>query len=568
MKIHKYINQSIFALSLSMLTISCDDFLSIVPLNEVVLENFWTEKADVTSAVNGCYAALETPECITRMFVWGEMRSDNILIGSNPSQNVRHILSESILETNEYSAWVSFYQVINRCNTVLHYAPKVASIDPNYTDSELNATIAEMKTIRALCYFYLIRAFRDVPYITKPSLSDDNIYGDYIVGASSFDEILNNLIFDLEEVQDDAPKLYPNTLENSSRVTRCMIYTLLADLYLWKGDFDNTISYCEKVLDFKTEMYEEEVELAGTHNDIALFKDEYPLIEETTTSSTVYGNSYNKIFGTGNSFESIFELYFRENQKVKNSMISNFFISSSNGNIGAVSANEELYIDAATGNNDFFAKTDCRFMEGIIDGTSLYGITKYGLRSISIPDLTGNKINEISRSRRSSDYANWIIYRLTDVMLMKAEAHALKAKRIGEDVESRDSIMNANSLSSFKLVSAVYNRANCLNNVSKDTLVYTDYSSNLEQLVFEERRREFLFEGKRWFDLVRQSRRNSSTSILVNTVISKYKTNGSIIKIKLSSMDAIYFPYLEKELKSNPLLEQNPAYKTNESISK
>ena len=31
----------------------CSDFLDILPTNEVVLENFWTEKADVTSVLNG-----------------------------------------------------------------------------------------------------------------------------------------------------------------------------------------------------------------------------------------------------------------------------------------------------------------------------------------------------------------------------------------------------------------------------------------------------------------------------------------------------------------------------------
>ena len=34
---------------------SCD--LDLLPLNEVVLENYWTEKADVESVVNACYGS-------------------------------------------------------------------------------------------------------------------------------------------------------------------------------------------------------------------------------------------------------------------------------------------------------------------------------------------------------------------------------------------------------------------------------------------------------------------------------------------------------------------------------
>ena len=43
----------------AVLTTSCNDFLDILPMNDVVLENFWTEKADVNSVVNSCYEALQ-----------------------------------------------------------------------------------------------------------------------------------------------------------------------------------------------------------------------------------------------------------------------------------------------------------------------------------------------------------------------------------------------------------------------------------------------------------------------------------------------------------------------------
>ena len=151
-------------------------------------------------------------------------------------------------------------------------------------------------------------------------------------------------------------------------------------------------------------------------------------------------------------------------------------------------------------------------------------------------------------------------------MLMKAEAQALLVQKGMNDLN--DSIKNENSVGAFKLVSCVFNRANNLNDMSKDTLVYDDYTNAMEDLVLTERRRELLFEGKRWFDLVRQAKRNQSTSSLVNTVIPKFKTNANVIRIKLASMDAIYFPYSESELKANPLLVQNPAYQTSETIEK
>ena len=62
---------------------SCNDFLDILPLNEVVLENYWTEKADVNSVLNSCYETLEHSDALTRMGIWGELRSDNLMAGDN-----------------------------------------------------------------------------------------------------------------------------------------------------------------------------------------------------------------------------------------------------------------------------------------------------------------------------------------------------------------------------------------------------------------------------------------------------------------------------------------------------
>ena len=155
---------------------SCGDFLEIKPMDRTVLEDYWKEKADVTGTVNGCYEALANEAVVTRMGVWGELRSDNVVAGTSTPGNINEMLNENLLQTNEICQWSSFYNTINRCNIVCHYAPEVEQIDPNYTYNEMKATIAEMKTLRALCYFYLIRAFRDVPYTTVPSIDDNQNY--------------------------------------------------------------------------------------------------------------------------------------------------------------------------------------------------------------------------------------------------------------------------------------------------------------------------------------------------------------------------------------------------------
>ena len=141
-------------------TAGCNDFLDVLPMNDVVLENYWTKESDVTSVLMGCYESLQSGDCVTRMGLWGEVRSDNIRMGNSSAQDLEQMLKENILPTNGYCNWTAFYQTINRCNILMYYAPKVQELDPNYTQSEMKANIAEATFIRSLCYFYLIRTFR------------------------------------------------------------------------------------------------------------------------------------------------------------------------------------------------------------------------------------------------------------------------------------------------------------------------------------------------------------------------------------------------------------------------
>jgi hypothetical protein len=537
--------------------VACDDFLDLTPMNEIVKENFWTEKADVESAVYGCYSGLEATDCVKRMFIFGELRSDNVMQGSSTPWSDQQILKENILESNGWLTWECFYQAINRCNIVLTYAPGVAEIDPNYTDSELKATIAEVTALRALCYFYLIRTYRDVPYVTKPSADDSNVEEDYRVAPTPFKTILANLINDLEVVKGDAIKLYPEDTNktgdaaNTSRVTTCMIYALLADLYLWDEQYERSAYYCDLVLDYKMERYEDLLN-DGKADYLFLFRDKYPLYMEQPIGTTA-GYAYNQIFGTGNSFESIFELYYLNNQSVTNSLVSDYFGSSSQAQ-GYVVGADQLATEVYTGNNTLFQPTDCRVAEGWQDRGNFHAIRKYVSSSISFTPSKNNQAPTVSHTIRSTNYANWIVYRLTDILLIKAEA----------DVEL------GNLDEAFQLVSTVYNRANNFTTASADTLNAADYATQslMRDLVFNERRRELLFEGKRWFDLVRLSLRLGDNTKLIEAVTTKQKENVSAIKIKLHSEDALFFPYAKRELDVNPHLQQNPAYITNETSSK
>jgi hypothetical protein len=562
MKKLKYIVCSFF---IATVLTGCEDFFDTLPMNEVVLENFWTDKNDVTSVVNSCYESLESEDCMVRMGVWGELRSDNLKGGSNPSDEINQILKENILPSNSMCNWKVFYQTINRCNTVCYYAPHVQAIDPNYTESEMRANIAEASALRALCYFYLIRTFRDVPYTTAPSIDDAQ---EYVLPAIPFNDILDSLTTDLEKVKDDAVRRYylddsPNAYQNSSRITRVAIWALLADLYLWKGDWDNCIKYCDLVLEFKRQQYEDMLDRDGIVPDIELFGN-IPMILEKPSGATTYGYSYDAIFGEGNSFESLFELYFESNQRQMNTWVGKFYGGNNNNEIGYLGAPDFLRQDVATGTNTLFKKIDGRAYASISMVNQSYYPRKYYYEDVTFntQSVTAESSLNFSSSVRSREDANWIFYRLSDAILMKAEALIQRGM-----VDTSGVAVDYQR--AFQLINTVNKRAIDASPISSraDTLKMSDYVNSkvaMEELLMEERQREFLFEGKRWFDLVRMARRDGNNIRLSTLATRKYIENVNAIKIKLANPDRIYFPYAKSELKVNPLLKQNPAYSNTE----
>ncbi len=529
---------------------SCEDFLSTVPLNEIVLENFWENEAEVTSVVSSCYSGMADGEFLKRVMMWGELRSDNVTKGliNRDVKYVNHVqlpemLEGNILPNHEIADWSSFYRVINRCNTVLHYAPEVLERDPDFNESEWLAMEAEMLTLRALCYFYLVRSFRDVPLVLEPTIDDSK---PFMVAAADPDSVLDVLVTDLRKAELNAVKEYPmntNSMDISytkGRITQQAVWSLLADIYLWMERYDECIEYCEKVIAAKVEEAEEER---------MSYDGEYPLLANMKASATNNKHqAYNQIFGVGNSFESIFEIQidYPYNLKDRGDLLRAYY-GAADVDMGAYSVSAFIG-DGAKDGNTIFPKTDIRPSELFdVDDVNVYSIRKY-ISSMIDDDGGATKIMGM--------FTNWIFYRLTDVMLMEAEAL----------VERNDSASN-DLRKAFNITNAVYSRSN-LAAAESDSLTFSSYGSQskMRELVLLERQRELMLEGKRWFDLVRKARRDGTNGPMLDLAKRKYNKPDAV-KSKWIKPDMLYLPIYEEELKVNTLLKQNPEYETEETIS-
>ncbi len=501
---------------------SCDDWFSIYPESEMVYEDFWADKNDVLSMLGSCYRGMIEPGFMERLIVWGEVRSDNVVAGTGLSvgDDLQYLLDANLTATNGYTSWSYFSTVINYCNTLILYAPGVRDKDPNFTQSELNMYLAEAKAVRAFCYFTLVRTFRDVPYITEPYTDDTQ---DFYVSQCSPDLLINSLIADLESCVEDANDQFPQLAYTKGRFTKNGIRALIADMALWQGDYEKCARYCDEVL-------------ADTKSGLLL------------ESYSKYNTS---VFITGNSTESIFELQFVQ-ENIPNYVVNEFYGRSGSGSTRNTYQKLSAFDLCQDESSSLFGETDVRRYDAFFKSNSAM---------IPIQKYVAQRKENTTGTVRSSDYSviasskNWVVYRLSDIYLMKAEALAT----IGLDLQG-----------ALDMVSKTYDRANP--KLGAGSLKLSNYNSveAMRKLVLDERQREFIFEGKRYFDLVRLARyENSTENIVSNYLLRKYGTlDQTTTKSKLNTIDAIYMPISADELKLNSALEQNPFYDISSDITK
>ena len=232
-----------------------------------------------------------------------------------------------------------------------------------------------------------------------------------------------------------------------------------------------------------------------------------------------------------------------------------------NANFNPTQANLINQIDKD--NADYY-KNDVRGFESVYDfnGAAEEGfyIRKHvAMNRLSIMGTAPEK--ETRKMREFSPYdQNWVVYRVTDVMLMKAEALVQKAllqtqannnlldelasvSTVEDSLKLADQLYQVNQkvaklnvnaarqvqmvnaraiLSTSEVKSLVDSTKYAVSSVAYDSVDATGYitrqissfasftatASELEALVMNERARELCFEGKRWFDMLRYNYRH------------------------------------------------------------
>lgn len=343
---------------------SCQDWLDIMPPDGLVQDEYWKTKEDVEATLMGAYQQMT--EMDELLFLYGEVRGDMIARDNNTAGYIKDIMDGNIYPDNNLCDWTSFYKIINYCNFVLNYNSLVFDLDPTYTEYQRQGIESEALFLRSLAYFYLVRIFKEVPYLTQPTESD-NV--DLYLPKSSDSTILTAIKADLIEARKYVSDDYGSTENNLGRASKNAINALLADICLWNFEYEECLTYIDEI--------------------------------EKSIITLVIGGQWFSIFYPGNSIEGIFEIQYDEALGQGNSLYQVTYTQDNyTASLTATELLSRLEAKEITRGDGSFRETDSK-------------IWKYCGAAADAQSV-----------RPSSDRtsANWIIYRYADIMLMKAEA--------------------------------------------------------------------------------------------------------------------------------------------------
>jgi len=500
---------------------ACNDWLDVKPNNEQVTTDYWKSKEDVEAVITSCYYDLR--KAVPTLIKWGELRGGTFYTTTTADAKLQNF---ELTPSDAICKYDAIYTIINLANSVIKYAPGVN--DDTYYEAMMNANLCEAYFVRAYCYLILVKNYKEVPLVIEPYVDDTESFD---IAKSSEDEIIAQIKADIETAlaTNAAKATYEEDWQTKGRVTKWALYALMADACVWSEDYDKAIEYCDMILNAT---------------------DDFRPAFLTNTSD------WYSIFCDGNTNESIFELNWDYNTyNETNSFASLFSLSLSSTMRFTNSATEKLRKETSelvpTG-----TKVDSRCGRMLLgtyipsadnlDGwetATTYYLWKYA----------GTEVQDMTTTRQKQD-ANFIIYRVAEIILLKAQAE----------------IMKGNKLEAVRLINKIRNRAGLedFNGIDPDaegaaeSVAQLDEYALLEEVI-DQKEMEFVGEAKRWYDLLWLGRIQNykyKSQFIVKVIDGNQTTNSSWIQSVMQDANAWYMPLPQADIEHNSLLKQNTYY--------
>lgn len=155
-------------------TISCDDFLSVVPQDKLTTDNYYNSEKKIRANTSTLYGKVWWDFQSQFMWLAGDMLAGDLYYTYDQEGQFFYF---SYNNGNAYvtRGWQGLFRVVSYANSVINDVPKGAKgIPQNVIDN----AVAEARFIRGVAYYYLTEYWGEVPIIENSSemIASNNLF--------------------------------------------------------------------------------------------------------------------------------------------------------------------------------------------------------------------------------------------------------------------------------------------------------------------------------------------------------------------------------------------------------
>lgn len=266
----KFTLYSFAALALMLGTASCgDDFLSVEPSSSLPIDGYYTTESRMMESAVAAYDPMQWYDYFggwaPLSLVWDAMADDMYVGGGNTSdQSQIHLISQykSDPRNNIDGAWTTSYSGINRSIRLIDNAK-----DSDLSDDKKALFIAEGRAMRAWYYLVLWKTWGNIPFYEENLTSLP-----YLADQLTVDQVYEKVVVDLESVLDSEVLPMKQPDEWAGRMTQAAASMIYADYVMYQKDqsrYGKALGYMKAIIN------SHKYDLVKNYNDLYAFDKEW-----------------------------------------------------------------------------------------------------------------------------------------------------------------------------------------------------------------------------------------------------------------------------------------------------